>query len=118
MTSGMPTWVVPGTGDPADRWQRAGHLFDTGDHIGAARVLEELVAEQPEAGSARLLLARARYHSAQLGRAEQTLRELLRRDPADGYARLLLGRTLQRAGRHDEAAPQLRMAAAMGVPAG
>ncbi|GAA1833201.1 MULTISPECIES: tetratricopeptide repeat protein [Pseudonocardia] len=112
------SWMTGTEAGPADRWEHAGYLFDSGDPAGAATVLAELVAEQPEAAAVRLLLARAYYHSAQLGRAETELRELVRREPADGYAHLLLGRTLQRRSRHDEAAPHLRLAEAMGVSAG
>ena len=69
----------------------------------------------PEQAAPRLLLARTYYHSAQLGRAEQQLRAVIERDPVEYYAHLMLGRTLERQGRHAEAAPWLRMAAAMGV---
>ena len=61
----------------------------------------------------RLLLARAYYHSAQLRRAEEQLREVIERDPVEFYAHLMLGRTLERQGRHAEAAPWLRTATAM-----
>jgi Flp pilus assembly protein TadD len=118
MTTTTLNWLVDGPATPADRWERAGDLFDAGDHIAAARELERLDAEEPATGAVTLLLARAYYHSAQLGRAERTLRDLLDDAPADGYAHLLLGRTLQRRSRHDEAAPHLRLAAAMGLTAG
>lgn len=108
-------WVVEGPVNPADRWVRATFLFDLRDYITAARELEALAADEPATAAVRLLLARAYYHSAQLGRAEQTLRDLLADAPSDGYAHLLLGRTLQRGSRHDEATPHLRLAAAMGV---
>lgn len=110
-------------------WARG--LFDRGDHIAAATALAELVAEleQPARASAadteivdiavpttelRLLLARAYFHSAQLGKAEAVLRDLVVEAPTDGYAHLLLGRTLQRAGRHAEAARPLALAEAFG----
>ncbi|ANY06211.1 tetratricopeptide repeat protein [Pseudonocardia sp. HH130630-07] len=112
--------LFPTTGaaaTPAARWERATYLFDSGDHLGAARLLADLVAEDTTATAPRLLLARAYYHSAQLGRAETELRDLLDRTPSDGYVHLLLGRTLQRRSRHDEAAPHLRLAEAMGVTA-
>ena len=111
-------WTVDASAGPADRWEHATYLFDSGDHVAATRVLGELVAEQPGATAIRLLLARAYYHSAQLGRAESELHELLERAPSDGYAHLLLGRTLQRRSRHAEAGPHLRLAAAMGVAQG
>jgi len=96
-----------------ERVDRARMFFDAKDYITAARMLSELVSEVPEDGALRLLLARAYYHSAQLGRAENELRLLLARDPASDYTHLLLGRTLQRQSRHAEANPHLRMAAAM-----
>jgi predicted Zn-dependent protease len=96
-----------------ERVDRARMFFDAKDYITAARMLSELVSEVPEDGALRLLLARAYYHSAQLGRAENELRLLLAQDPASDYTHLLLGRTLQRQSRHAEAHPHLRMAAAM-----
>lgn len=38
---------------------------------------------------------------------------MLALDPVEDYARLMLGRTLERQGRSAEAAPHLRMAAAL-----
>ncbi|MCK8681476.1 tetratricopeptide repeat protein [Streptomyces lichenis] len=89
-------------------------FFDAKEYVTAARILDGLVEEAPEQVAPRLLLARAYYHSARLGRAETELRAVLERDPVERYARLLLGRTLERQGRDAEAAPQLRLAAAMG----
>jgi len=100
-------------GTPAERWERARLFFDAEDYAGAARVLTGLVEEVPEQTGPRLLLARAYYHSAQLRRAEAELRIIVQRDPVEHYARLMLGRTLQRQARHDEAAPPLRIAAAL-----
>ncbi|WP_055491159.1 M48 family metallopeptidase [Streptomyces sp. TP-A0356] len=100
-------------GTPAERWERARMFFDARDYYAAARVLEGLVDEVPEQTGPRLLLARAYYHSAQLRRAEAELHTIVERDPVECYARLLLGRTLQRQGRHTEAEPHLRIAAAL-----
>ncbi|WP_260478614.1 tetratricopeptide repeat protein [Kibdelosporangium aridum] len=97
----------------AERWERASLLFDAKDYAKAANLLAEVVAEVPEQVAPRLLLARAYYHSAQLRRAEEQLREVVERDPVEHYAHLMLGRTLQRQGRHDEATPWLRLAAAL-----
>jgi len=94
------------------RWARAELFFEAKDYVGAAKLLAEVVAEVPDQVGPRLLLARAYYHSAQLRRAEEQLREIIDRDPVEHYAHLMLGRTLERQGRHDEAAPWLRMAAA------
>ncbi|MBT2369879.1 tetratricopeptide repeat protein [Streptomyces sp. ISL-10] len=101
-------------GTAAERWNRAQLFFDAKEYVTAVRILRGLVEEVPEQVAPRLLLARAYYHSAQLRRAETELRAVLERDPVEHYARLMLGRTLERQGRPDEAAPHLRMAAAMG----
>ncbi|WP_435841493.1 tetratricopeptide repeat protein [Streptomyces gardneri] len=100
-------------GTAGERWDRARLFFDAKEYQTAVRILRGLVAEHPEQTAQRLLLARAYYHSAQLSRAETELRAVLDRDPVEHYARLMLGRTLERQGRPDEAAPHLRMAAAM-----
>ncbi|MFD0318751.1 tetratricopeptide repeat protein [Streptomyces flavalbus] len=100
-------------GTPAERWERAGMFFDAKEYATAARVLGALVEEVPEQTGPRLLLARAYYHSAQLGRAEAELRRIVERDPVEQYARLLLGRTLERQGRAAEAEPHLRLASAL-----
>ncbi|MCQ4194554.1 tetratricopeptide repeat protein [Streptomyces parvulus] len=96
-----------------ERWERGRMFFDAKDYAAAARVLDGLVGEVPEQTGPRLLLARAYYHSAQLGRAEAELRTLVERDPVEQYARLMLGRTLERQGRQEEADAQLRIAAAL-----
>jgi FMN reductase len=96
----------------SNSYQTAEILFGARDYTGAAKLLAEVVDEAPNLTGPRLLLARAYYHSAQLRRAEEQLREIIARDPVEHYAHLMLGRTLQRQGRHDEAAPLLRMAAA------
>ncbi|MFF7365474.1 tetratricopeptide repeat protein [Streptomyces sp. NPDC008125] len=100
-------------GTAADRWNRAQFFFEAKEYLTAARILGGLVDEVPEQVAPRLLLARAYYHSARLGKAEAELRIVLERDPVEDYARLLLGRTLERQGRHEEAGPHLRMAAAL-----
>jgi hypothetical protein len=104
-------------------------LFERGDHLAAATALAELVAEVESHGTddiqqgdpmlhgttdLRMLLARAYFHSAQLGRAESTLRRIVEESPTEPYAHLLLGRTLQRAGRHSEAAQPLALAHILG----
>ena len=98
---------------PVERWDRAGLLFEEKRYAEAAELLAALVDEFPEHTSARLLLARAYYHSAQLKRAEEQLRVVIERDPVEHYAHLMLGRTLERQSRSAEAAPWLRMAGAL-----
>ena len=94
-------------------YRRAMMFFDAGDPIRAAQILEPIVAAEPDHSDVRLLLARAYFHSAQLGRAEAQLKVLVDRDPTDHYARFVLGRTLERENRPAEALPHLRMASAM-----
>lgn len=112
-------------------------LFERGDYLAAATALAELVEEleQPTGGSPvpgpegagdaepqilhgttelRLLLARAYFHSAQFGRAETVLIRIVEECPTDAYAHLLLGRTLQRSGRHEDAARPLALAEILG----
>ncbi|WP_270888752.1 tetratricopeptide repeat protein [Pedococcus sp. 5OH_020] len=105
-------------------WARS--LFDRGEYAGAATALAQLVAEveSQAQGTAdgplhgttdlRVLLARAYFGSAQLGRAEVVLRELVEAAPDDGYLHLLLGRTLQRQGRHADARRHLALAEVLG----
>lgn len=100
-------------GTAAERWERARQFFEAKEYAVAARILAPLADEVPEQVAPRLLLARAYYHSAQLRRAESALRRVLELDPVESYARLMLGRTLERQGRDAEAAPQLRLAAAL-----
>ncbi|MFI6506435.1 DsbA family protein [Streptosporangium sp. NPDC050855] len=96
------------------RWLRqAEALLGLRDPLGALRTLQPLLAEHGDDPAVRLLAARAYFGSAQLGRARETLESLLERTPGDHYARFLLGRTLERAGRHGQALPHLRLAAAM-----
>jgi Flp pilus assembly protein TadD len=99
--------------DLLEEYRRATMFFETGDPLGAARLLEPIVRAEPHNASVRQLLARAYFQSAQLGRAEEQLRALIDRDPADHYAHHVLGRTLERLGRFAEALPHLRLAAAM-----
>ncbi|HEX7106457.1 MAG TPA: tetratricopeptide repeat protein [Acidothermaceae bacterium] len=97
----------------AERYERGTLFFEMGRYFEAARELEPIIDAAPEHLAARLLLARAYFHSAQLGRAEAATREVIARAPADAYAHLMLGRTLQRQNRHAEAAGPLQIAAAM-----
>lgn len=115
-----------------ERYERAKAAFADGDPQGTAAELEELFTEVAAArlhqgevnasddvvghgmAEARLLLARAYYHSAQLNRAEAAARQVLSESEHDPYAHLLLGRTLQRLGRGDESRQHLRLAELLG----
>ncbi|WP_341717758.1 tetratricopeptide repeat protein [Micromonospora sp. FIMYZ51] len=94
-------------------YRRATLFFESGDPSSAARLLEPIVAAEPDNSAVRQLLARAYFQSAQLTRAEEQLRELVDRNPSDHYAHHVLGRTLERLNRHNEALRHLRIAAAM-----
>jgi predicted Zn-dependent protease len=99
--------------DLLEEYRRANVFFDSGDPSGAARLLEPIIAAEPDNSAVRQLLARSYFQSAQLGRAEEQLRELIARDPSDHYAHHVLGRTLERLGRPSQALRHLRLAAAM-----
>jgi Flp pilus assembly protein TadD len=94
-------------------YRRATMFFESGDALGAARLLEPIVEAEPHNAAVRQLLARAYFNSAQLAGAEAQLRALIENDPSDHYAHHVLGRTLERGGRFREALPHLRLAAAM-----
>lgn len=96
-----------------EEYTRAVLFLDAGDPTGAARLLAPVLEAEPGNAEIRTLLARAYFNSAQLRRAEEQGRWLVERDPSDHYAHFLLGRTLERQGRHGQALPHLRMAAAM-----
>jgi Flp pilus assembly protein TadD len=99
--------------DLLEEYRKANFFFESGDPLGASRLLEPIVEAEPTNTAVRLLLARAYFNSAQLNGAEAQLRALVEHDPSDHYAHHVLGRTLERAGRFREALPHLRLAAAM-----
>lgn len=110
------THIVPE--DPYEAFRWAEKLFADRDYLGAVRVLEQLLGEAPsQTGllAARELLARSYFHSAQLRRAEESARVIVGDYPDNSYAWLLLTRSLERQGRHDEAAKTRRMAEALGA---
>ena len=106
---------------PYDAFRWAEDLFEHRDYYSAAIVLQHLVDTHPDErdlASARELLARSYFHSAQSGRAAEVARHLLDRDPGNAYAALLLARSLQRSAggdpaRRDEARAVRRLADAM-----
>jgi cytochrome c-type biogenesis protein CcmH/NrfG len=106
---------------PYDAFRWAEDLFEQRDYYTAATVLQHLVDTYPDErdlGSARELLARSYFHSAQSRRAADVARDLLERDPADTYAAVLLFRSLERSvggdeTRREEARTVRRLAEAM-----
>ncbi|GAA0535297.1 hypothetical protein GCM10010172_15590 [Paractinoplanes ferrugineus] len=99
--------------DLLEEYRRATFFFESGDPLGASKLLEPIIEAEPHNTAVRQLLARAYFNSAQLKRAESQLRALIEHDPSDHYAHHVLGRTLERDGRFREALPHLRLAAAM-----
>ena len=99
--------------DLLEEYRRASFAFESGDPLGASKMLEPIVEAEPHNAAVRQLLARAYFNSAQLAGAEAQLRALIDQNPSDHYAHHVLGRTLERAGRFREALPHLRLASAM-----
>lgn len=99
--------------DEVERLRYAESLLGRRDPLGALVLLRPLLQEHGGDPNVRHLAARAYFASAQLGRARAVLEQLVADRPDDSYARLMLGRTLQRQSLDEQAAPHLRMAAAM-----
>ncbi|NHB83812.1 tetratricopeptide repeat protein [Tessaracoccus sp. HDW20] len=92
--------------------------FEERDYRTAVERFAEVLEEQPGNRSVREYLARAHFHRASLGPAEEQCRRILDQDPTDEYATLLLARTLERQNKIDEAAGvRRRLAALTGDPA-
>lgn len=96
-----------------DRFRTAEFHLAAGNPLRALEELAPLHEELDGHSAGQLLLARAYYHSAQLGRARSTLERLVEREPTDHYARFLLGRTLERQSRYAEAATHYQVAVAL-----
>jgi Flp pilus assembly protein TadD len=94
-----------------DRYVLAQAQLDAGQPLEAARTLEPAAAELPTAGL--LLLARAYFGSAQLGRARELLLRVVELAPTDDWARFLLGRVEERRGDDVAAGQHFRLAAAL-----
>ncbi|QFU86181.1 tetratricopeptide repeat protein [Amycolatopsis sp. YIM 10] len=103
--------------DPAEdrfaAFREAEHLVGARRPLEALKLLEPVLAAEPDKPSVQLLAGRAYFLSAQLRHAEAALTRVVELDPTDHYARFVLGRTLQRLGRLSEALGQMRMANAM-----
>ena len=101
--------------DLHSEYLRADLFFAMGQPIEAAKVLEVVLAAEPQNQAALELLARSYFGSAQLGRAEESLARLVELAPANGWARRALARTLERQSRADEAVAHHRVADALGA---
>lgn len=98
-----------------EEFQRAQLFFEARDYVTAARLLAPIAEDAPDNRSAVELLGRAYFHSAQLGRAEETFRRLVGLDPGNGWAYEALARTLERRNRPEDARRFRRIAQAMGA---
>lgn len=87
--------------------------FEARNYAGAVQHFVDILKVEPANLEVREYLARAHYHRAALGPAEQELRTLLATDPTNEYATLMLARTLERQSRHDEAAGVRRLLVAL-----
>ena len=96
-------------------FERARLFLNMAQPTEAARVLEGVLAAEPDNQAALELLARSYFASAQLNRAEASLGRLVELAPANGWARRALARTLERQSRADDAAVHHRVADALGV---
>jgi Flp pilus assembly protein TadD len=101
--------------DLHSEYLRADLFLAMSQPIEAARVLESVIAAEPENQAALELLARSYFGSAQLSRAEEALTRLVELAPADAWARRALARTLERQSRTAEAAVHHRVADALGA---
>jgi predicted Zn-dependent protease len=101
--------------DLHSEYLRADLLFAMGQPTEATRILEAVLAAEPENQGALELLARSYFGSAQLTRAEEALARLVELAPANGWARRALARTLERQSRAADAAVHHRLADALGA---
>lgn len=99
--------------DPFARFRRGQLRLELDDALGAVEDLRAVVAAEPEARGALLLLARAYFRSAQLRRATETYQRVVELDPTSDEAHIGLARSLERQSRHAEALRHARIAAAM-----
>ena len=63
--------------DLLEEYRRATFFFESGDPLGASKLLEPIIEAEPHNTAVRQLLARAYFNSAQLKRAEEQLRALV-----------------------------------------
>ena len=79
----------------------------------AARILEPAVEAEPASATLWLLLARAYFASARLGRAQAAYERLVELDPTDHHAHFGAGRALERQSLYSDALAHYRVAQAL-----
>ncbi len=94
-----------------DRYALAQAQLSAGQPAEAAQTLEPAADELPTSGL--LLLGRAYFDSAQLGRAHDVLSRVVELAPTDDWARFALGRVEERRGNAVAAARHMRLAVAL-----
>lgn len=100
-------------GDVYDWYVRGRDLLTSGDAAAAVQLLTHTVAAEPEARSAREMLARAQYDARQYPDAVTNFTHLVESDPADHYAHFGLGLAARKVGDFATAVEHLALAAAM-----
>jgi Flp pilus assembly protein TadD len=100
------------------RLDLASRLVDEGRYAAGLRLVEPLTAKAPrtkEELTAYRILARANYGLRHFGKAEMAARRVITRRPKDAETMRLLVRSLQREGRHRDAAEWMTKLDALGT---
>jgi tetratricopeptide (TPR) repeat protein len=100
-------------GDVYDWYVRGRDLLSSGDAAAAVQLLTRAVAAEPDARSAREMLARAQFDARQYPDAIANFTQLVESDPADHYAHFGLGLAARKVGDLPTAVEHLALAAAM-----
>lgn len=98
-----------------EAFRYAEDLLDSRFPREAVRVLQPVIAAEPDHAAAWELLGRAHFAAAHLVKAEQAFGRLIELEPSNAWARTALGLSLDRQSRHAEGATQHRIAAALGA---
>ena len=96
-----------------ERYRLGESYVVAGDPLAAARILEPAVEAEPDSATLWLLLARAYFASARLGRAQAAYERLIELDPTDHHAHFGAGRALERQSRYGDALTHYRIAQAL-----
>ena len=81
-----------------DWYVRGRDLLSSGDAAAAVQILSRTVEAEPQARSAREMLARAQYDARQYAKPRESFADFVERDPADHYAHFGLGLAARKLG--------------------